>query len=143
MKRFLVLVTILLLAATPSVAEIDLSGMSTEELISLRQQIDELLNKQRQQLDELLDEGNTIYSGVYVTGKDIASGKYTFTCNSLIEDYRYMTMLVYTGNETSGDFERYDISLGEELYLNLPEGVAVEISHGTAVIKNVSPNWAL
>lgn len=68
MKRFLTVLLILILTVAPAVSEVDLSGMSFDELVSLREQLNlAIWNSQEWQEVE-------IPAGVWTIGKDIPAG---------------------------------------------------------------------
>lgn len=81
-KRFLVLLTCFVLLTIPFIgnAEEDYSSYSTEDLINMREQITEELNK-RLSIDSLLPPG------VYIVGEDIAAGDYIFTGLNTTDGY--------------------------------------------------------
>lgn len=76
MKKILSILLVMMLCMSIALAEaIDFKGMSTEELISLYQEI-------QAELSERIDLGTTnrIGRGSYVVGKDIKAGYYDFVC---------------------------------------------------------------
>ena len=76
MKKFSSILLVMMLCISVALAEtIDFKGMSTEELISLYQEI-------QAELSERIDLGatNRIGRGSYVIGKDIKAGYYDFVC---------------------------------------------------------------
>ena len=73
MKRIVAMIAALLFFIAPAFADVDLSSISLEELIELRQQINlELWN--RTQIKSV-----TVPPGVYVIGKDIPAGHWSIT----------------------------------------------------------------
>ena len=79
MKKFLgLLLTIFLLVPVFANAEVDVKGLSTEELLALRVSI----------ADELMARGEmksaNVPAGEYVIGEDIPAGSYSITTDQII-----------------------------------------------------------
>lgn len=71
MKRFLILATVLILAAAPALADLDLSGMSFDELVALREQLNLAIwnCKEWQEV--------TVPEGIWIVGEDIPAGHWS------------------------------------------------------------------
>ena len=84
MKKLVLLIVALLLVSVISVSAegIDLSGMTTEELIELNLQISKELHSRN------LAESQYLYQGMYEVGKDIEPGRYVFKSEKVIENKR-------------------------------------------------------
>lgn len=84
MKKIVLLIVALLLVSIMAVCaeEIDLNGMTTEELIELNLQISEELHSRNESGDKYL------YQGAYTVGEDLEEGRYVFKCEKVIENKR-------------------------------------------------------
>lgn len=74
MKKFLVILLALTLLSTAALAEIDLSGMTYDELVALKDQIN-LAIWNSQEWQEV-----TVPQGLWEVGKDIPAGHWTVRC---------------------------------------------------------------
>ena len=130
------------LAAIP---EIDLESMTNEELIELRDSINE----------KIAENGgdNIIGSGVYKVGKDIESGSYKLIRNSNDESslwaYIFDNETEYNSDkngevgmyscyiqiDSSNDGER------EETSMQLSDGQILLIEQGSAIIEKLNASW--
>ena len=85
-----------------AVAGIDISGLSSEELIELREEID----------NKLFDNGeaDTINPGIYIVGKDIKPGTYELSSKAIdLDDVTFV--YVYSSKENyDNDHDDYDTS---------------------------------
>ena len=145
MKRFWILMAVLVLSCFPAFAEeIDISGMDLETKLALHARLDESI---AEDLHCLLD-ADTIYQGVYVVGKDIAPGYYLFTCTVDTEDDGnfdfwydvYATEEDYQSHNRKY-FERFNV--GESSSITLEEGMVIDIIRGIAQLQQATkPNWA-
>lgn len=93
MKRILVLfMALLCIAGVASAEAIDLSGMSYEELVALREQVDlAIWNSEEWQEVE-------VPQGVYVVGQDIPAGKWTIkAADGITADVEWGDMLDASG----------------------------------------------
>lgn len=75
MKRVLVLVLALLMVGALASAEVDLSGMTFDELVALRNQVDQAIWASDGWQEVTVPAGN------YTIGKDIPAGRWTLTCD--------------------------------------------------------------
>ena len=118
MKRlFAVLLSIVIISGSCYAADIDLSGMSTDELISLRTAI----------VQELIDRGDlqtaAVPAGEYTVGTDIPVGSYTITTKEIlvtitINDYDQMYVVSpdsSVGKVTLSEGDKFTCSSNIEL----------------------------
>lgn len=140
------IITGCLLAATPVMAsDIDLTSMSTEDLVALKDSIN----------TEIANRGgdNVIGEGVYIVGTDIKAGSFKVTAMKGYDGYT--TFYIFKdsaeyeeykgGNYDVGDcvvdldsYEEGDIDSGN---LTLKEGEVLYVYRGNAVIEEVNPSW--
>ena len=156
MKRILVVLLVLLLVSSVTLAEnagIDLSGKTVDELIAIRQAVDEALFEQG---------GKVILpQGMMVVGKDIAAGSYVIEVHGVkeIRSYQNFNVVVwkseeaiseaqiaysknpnvdttqymsYMGDFIAGDIARITLNEGQVLMCN------TDIEGGTMTIEKVS-----
>ena len=96
MKRVLVVLLVLLLVGSVTLAEdagIDLSGKTVDELIAIRQAVDEALFEQG---------GKVILpQGILIVGKDIAAGSYVIEVHGVKEarSYQHFTIVIWESEE--------------------------------------------
>lgn len=77
MKKFLCLLVALLLIGSIALAEsIDLSAMTDDDLLALKDQVNQTLS------DRGITREFVVTSGIYVGGSDIRPGRYTLTATS-------------------------------------------------------------
>lgn len=146
MKKFSSILLVMMLCISVALAEtIDFKGMSTEELISLYQEI-------QAELSERIDLGatNRIGRGSYVIGKDIKAGYYDFVC--LDTDYFesgkpdndiYIYLL---DGDTAADlgeriYWEQRFAIGSHVTFNLEEGTLLEIDGCSGELNAISPSW--
>ena len=137
MKRFWILMAVLVLSCFPAFAEeIDISGMDLETKLALHARLDESI---AEDLHCLLDM-DTIYQGEYLVGKDIAPGRYLFTCNKDI-DAQYDEDFAYWLYADKAAYESYDllasdaVCFGRSLSVLLEEGMFLKIVQGQAQVE--------
>lgn len=121
-----VLVSLLCLCSIGYASGIDLTGLSFDELIQLRKEID-LLIFGSEEYKEV-----SVPAGDYVIGEDIPAGTYSLDCNSvaMIEVY----------SDTSRDFMSmlacHPVGDGETVgKIELIDGQAVSITLGSIIFK--------
>lgn len=142
-KRLLVALLIVAIAIPvfASTAGIDLTTMSLEELIQLRNDVDTEISSR------ISSNNDTMYQGAYVAGKDIAIGRYTFTAL----ETSYLELFDTNDNFKSyrKDYKEEDrayynqMKEGDVVTLNLEEGQVVNISRGSGLVTAISsPSWA-
>lgn len=134
MKKFFVVLLLLTTLFTPAVAEeLDLDGMSLEELLAMQSSIQQAIEKKISGSGEILPEGE------YVVGEDIKAGKYIFTVISA-KFYDQSNELgsrcrvkVYSEEDKRiQDADR--LQVGDLVYLNLSDGMKLSVSYGYGTI---------
>ncbi len=143
MKKVLILVMVfaiafagLTFAGELNIEDIDLSAISTDKLISLRNDIEiEISNRIEKTSDH-------IYDGEYVVGKDIAPGRYAYT--NLMDEEGATGSLEIRDNETDRTIMYRVTVYGRCIYdLNLEDGNILCINNGDGFIEPYHPSWAL
>lgn len=131
MKKLISLILCLLLVAVPGVssAELDLSSMSLQELIDLRQQITMAMWK-TEEWQEV-----TVPAGIYKIGEDIPAGRWTISS----DEFAYITLgskldvygtsIEYSDNIVDG----YLDGDGESVTWNFTEGTYLWIECASVV----------
>lgn len=143
----LALVSLLLFCGTASAENIDLSTMSTDALLALREQLNTEINAR------IGDDNSRIADGVYVAGVDIKPGMYRITCTAAFDDRSFYVNLflniddykTYDQNRwgnTSYRFSQAALLPGMETIVNLTEGMTIEIYNGLGRVEAVTPTWA-
>ena len=116
---------------------IDLSGMSTDELISLYQSVGAEI------ADRIgLTDANRIGQGDYLVGRDILPGYYDFVCletkvfeggNPNCDIYVYLDdEMIFWANRPN---------VGSHVTFNLEEGMVLKISGCSGTLTPISPAW--
>lgn len=126
MKKVLVLLlTLLLIVSAASAEGFDLSAMTTEELVNLRNAVNAELADRDFQTKEV-----KVPTGRYTVGVDIPAGVYTLTRS---EEY-FSAIRTYTAN---GQYDlSFQVSNGEPVgKLELVEGQTIEILYESVVFK--------
>ncbi len=95
MKRITALIAALLLLASTAVAEIDLSGMTLEEMIELHEQIQLALFEQAKSV--------VVPQGIWLVGKDIPAGTYLIRCADLSRSESSMRFCTFKWGTTKPD----------------------------------------
>ena len=130
-----------------AVAGIDISGLSNEELVELREEIDQ----------KLFDNGetDTINEGVYVVGKDIKAGTYELSSKA-IESIDWTFVYVYNSKEDCdkghksaresyivGNRDSNETELDEyhSVSVTLEESNVISIEENTCLIKPYEASW--
>ncbi len=123
MKRALALILALLLIGSAALAEIDLSGLSYDELLELREQVN-LAIWNSESWHEI-----EVPAGVYIIGEDIPAGRYDLSYvgpyNALVALYKdkdkYMEHHIVLAilNESLNDDQHLTITLDDGEYLEL------------------------
>lgn len=127
--------------AESSVVDIDLSSYTLDQLVGLRNDINELI-------DEGLGETDNIGTGYYVAGDDIRVGSYEiFPARESVSITIFLKLQDYNNRTFYPDLANLSFTLDYEegadksSTISLKEGNVLEI-HGDAVIKTVKPSWA-
>lgn len=133
------LLTCMLFSTTAYADGIDLSSLTTQELISLHAEVDELLGAKSQ------CELDTIYQGYYVVGEDIKEGSYLVTRTDAFEKTPFWIIKVYENEEAYENRERtaiFNLKSGENAQLNLKDGMVIDFGTGYGVLSAVEkPSW--
>lgn len=138
MKRFLTVLVLLVLLTTmaafalPALAEgVDYKSMSTDELIAMRESVNDELRVR------LASDASDIYIGSYKVGVDINPGIYLFTCLSVSEGAeKVMINKDYMGGVY--------LNVGDSTIINLSaDDGCLNIFYGSGTIQpTVKPDWA-
>lgn len=134
MKKVLAFLLVCILFVTPVFAEgVDLSSMSVEELIQLHNQIDEIL------ADKFKCELDVIYPGTYVVGRDIKEGRYILNClKTGIVNFWIITFYENEEElENRNSLTNENLRIGDQVQINLIDGMVVEIDDGLGTISVV------
>lgn len=124
MKKLFVLLLALLLIGTAVAEGIDLSGMSYEDLLELRQQVDAAIwaSDGWQEVQ--------VPAGVYVIGEDIPSGRWTVSPGGRLSTITlYPTKTDYT-EQTYNYISLTMLNEGESYTLDVQDGQCLEIGGG-------------
>lgn len=116
MKKILAIALALILIGAAAYAAIDLSGMSFDELLELRAQVDAAL---------WASDGWTeakVPAGKYLVGDDIPAGRWTIT--SATKYAVFVGIILPDGNYD----ESYSLSAGEYLNITATAGQTLEFS---------------
>lgn len=93
MKKLVVLMLVIMLAGAVAFAEIDLSGMSFDELVALKDQINMAI-WQSQDWQEV-----TVPQGLWVVGEDIPAGMWTVKCADFsLDDFMMGSVSIEIGD---------------------------------------------
>lgn len=125
MKKIICILSILcILAIVPAYADVDISGLSFEELISLQTKVNQAL---------WASDGwkeVTVPEGVYKIGEDIPAGRWTL--KRAVNDYTYMRVgKRFTEGKVGG--YTFTSEVEAETNLILEEGCYIEILHNPLV----------
>lgn len=149
MKRFLSLLVIGIMLATPVFAEtIDVSAMSLEELLALRNTVNTAISERI----DLSFNDSKIGTGVYVVGKDIKPGRYDLICTfSKIKTYPdgstgyslcEIDIFPDASDDASSIYSYSFIALGQQFAVELKEGNVLHIKDGNFQIQKSEHSWA-
>ena len=124
MKKILTVILLLVLTCSVAYAEINLSSMTTEELIALQTSITK----------ELMDRGAmksaNVPAGEYIIGKDIPAGDYSISTTQIVASIVY------------GDFNMYvvtpDAGVGK---VTLKDGESFQCSSSITLTKYAGLNF--
>ncbi len=143
MKKFVVLMVAFVVMFTGltfggAFDTIDLASIGTDDLIELRNAINEEL-KNRVNI-----ENDYIYSGEYIVGKDIAPGRYLFTN---LEDDGFGKFAIYdtyvpSDEQYMSDFKYADIDVPINIVLE-EDNLFVIYNCSKATIVPYTPSWSL
>lgn len=150
MRKLIAFTLFFLFAFSASVMaeSVDLTTMTTDELLAFRERLNAEIN------DRLGDDKSLIVDGVYVAGVDIKPGMYRISCVAAFDDREFIVNLF----ESKENYQIYDKSrwsnasyrlsqapllVGGTTIVNLTEGVTIEIYNGIGRMEAVQPDWAL
>ncbi len=125
MKKFLFVLVVLLLVsiAIPVLAStdgFDLSSMSLEDLLGLRNAVDEEIRTRVSQPSAAL------YNGKYTVGKDVRSGRFMLTVIQPVVDEWDDEAYVYI-EFADGEHDTLSLHAGESTILDLTEGAVITV----------------
>ena len=89
MKKWIALLVALVIAACTTMAfaeEIDLAGLSDDEIVALMGRVQEEIVARH------IEGTATLAGGTYIAGKDIPAGSYVFTCLATGDDWGNVTI---------------------------------------------------
>lgn len=133
-----ILASTMVLTPVYATESIDLDSMSVEDLMTLRDSINEKLKEKV----EDSDAGEVIPQGVYKVGTDIKAGRFAFSAYN-----GSVSIEVFESEETYADdrnLEWYSLhyeketGIGENVFLNLSDGEVLTIDNRSALIKEAS-----
>lgn len=116
MKKTVALILALILIGAAAYAAIDLSGMSFDELMELRAQVDAALWASDGWTEA------TVPQGVYNVGEDIPAGRWTIKANASL------WVFIYNGESEYCDSMYWLDSSDPQVNLVLKEGQRIEIN---------------
>lgn len=132
MKRIFSVIVMILLISSISVSAfakgVDVAKMTTDELLELRESINQELNTRFQ------TEPTKFYNGVYLVGSDIKAGKYVLSFEKKSENSWFIyveTSYADRPEVTSNEDQKLidtEYNEGETAFINLEEGMKLEIS---------------
>lgn len=142
MRKLLISILVIILMATSTAFadSIDLFSMTTDELIILRNQINDILN------ERIASDTSAIYSGNYAVGTDIKAGMYILQFDELAEGETTGIVWKFASEEDwrnrkyiSADY----LTIGNEYQIVLEDGMVLEITKAKGIIRPiVKPDWA-
>lgn len=128
-KLFVVLLALALLCASSVAEGIDLSGMSFDELVALRQQVDQAI-MQSDGWQEV-----EVPAGVYTIGEDIPAGRWSVSASSYLVTFTlYPEKSDYT-NQTYNFITTSAIQSGDSYTLECSDGNCLEIGGGSMIFR--------
>lgn len=142
MTKIVALMLCLVLFITPVFAEtIDLSSMSDDELLDMYHAIWTEMDKRA------IEKSDYIYPGKYMVGRDILPGRYVIKYEATETSHFWIAVFTYLDEEhfSSDEYaEGYNLVDGDEVFLDLQDGIVLTIDKGTAIIRtNPTPFWAV
>lgn len=135
MKKIIVLILTAMMLITPVFADVDLSSMTDQELLALKNQVN----------TEIASRGSIdmIPSGRYVVGRDIKAGQYTFYGTVPEGGGMGTTISWFASEEDMNNGESIDweyLHLGEQTFINLSDGMGVKFSDSVP-IEQTKASW--
>ena len=129
---------------------LDYSGMSLDELVILRNTINE-------EIASRIGSGDMIYTGDFLVGTDIKAGKYIITCTAETpQSSDDMVMGIFNEKDSHDQFAGesaynafrdnvdafYALQLDETAIITLEEGQYFVIKWGEATCSPYAPSWS-
>lgn len=136
MRKLLAILMICTLLTTPAFAEtVDLSSMSLDELIQLRDAV------QNEIFARIGSDPMTIASGKYIVGTDIKAGYYLLVIDSVAVKYVDLSLIWL---DESHDDVWEQLREGETYYLKLEDGMKLTLENvASAHLEAIAaPEWA-
>lgn len=145
----MMMLAILLMTCAVGYAEgIDVSAMSTDDLLAIREMVNAEITIR------IGGDDNLIGDGVYVAGVDIKPGRYKITCAAAFDDREFYVNLFDSKehyqeydksrwNNASYRFSQAALIEGGVTFVNLADGMTIEIYNGIGRMEAVQPDWAL
>lgn len=126
-KLCLVLILALLFSTVCGFAEgIDLSGMSSDELIALSIEVQKAIDEKGS------DIGSFMYPGMYIVGKDIDEGEYVLSVIRFPKDGDVMASVYVFEDEDASkeELESFGLEIGDEHRIKVSDGNMIYIKRG-------------
>jgi len=129
MKKLVTLILALALILAPAaMAEIDLSGMSFDELVALQKQVISAI----MQTDEWQEAELPV--GMYVIGEDIPAGQWDFSCeNGMVMIKVWKSVDEYTQNGDKIWLNAISANAGEKSTALFSDGQVIQLFFNSAV----------
>lgn len=139
MKKFLLFSLIFIMLSTCSLADVDLSNMSFEELLELQQQVNLTIFNS----DEWVEV--EVPMGVWDIGKDIPAGRWELSRGPNANTYLSTYVVYYLERHSSGQPDKirgqYRIRDGETLVIELFDGNVLKIEDSSVIFKHYVPSF--
>lgn len=140
MKKLIALILVGCMAFSISVlaADLDLSSMSTDELIALRKQITEEINART------MDESGRINTGTYIVGTDIRAGLWDVSDPQPEDGGTSVWIATYEDREAEKDGHNMDMHYlhdGETASISLIDGTLLCIGSGSLLLSEANASW--
>ena len=141
MKKFFVIMILVLMFVTPVLAEsVDLGSMTTDDLLALRNEINDILT------ERIASDASVIYSGNYTVGVDIKAGRYVLQFDEIAEGETTGIVMLFEDTDKwhnrdyiSADYLRTDV----EYQIVLEDNMVLEITRAKGTIRAIAkPEWA-
>ncbi|MBE5808707.1 MAG: hypothetical protein E7317_10265 [Clostridiales bacterium] len=132
MKRFAVLLMVVLFGCGCAAEGLDYASMTTDELIEMRNAITEEMNARY--------SGDILTEGKYVEGVDIKAGTYVLTALKIYEGEKYVFVATIDANGEPIE-NGYVKSVGESFTVRVDEGCTLSIFKGECGITRLSNSF--
>lgn len=134
MKLFIMVVILVMLTSTVLAGGIDLSTLTLDELVNLRNNINTEIYIRGE------GEDSEIFTGTYIVGVDILQGTYAVKCLTPELSSNMINVIVYDKDDDQVSW--VDIHLGREGFVSLKDGQTLKLCYGGGTIREVHPSWA-